>query len=79
MTNEDFFRGRLEQMIDLRHPLAVLAQRMPWSQIKAALTPSFQHREREGQVIEGEDLFGPACRWWELESAQRVGHACRFG
>ena len=60
MTNEDFFRGRLEQMIDLRHPLAVLTRCMPWAQIEAALTPSLQHREREGQVIEGEDLFGPS-------------------
>jgi transposase, IS5 family len=59
MTNEDFFRSRLEQMIDLRHPLAVLAQRMPWTQIETALAPAFQHREREGQVVESEDLFGP--------------------
>ena len=30
MTDEvDFFRSRLDQMIDLRHPLAVLASRMP--------------------------------------------------
>ena len=26
----DFFRNRLVQMIDLRHPLAVLSNRMPW-------------------------------------------------
>ena len=26
---DDFFRNRLDQMIDLRHPLAVLANRMP--------------------------------------------------
>jgi transposase, IS5 family len=26
----DFFRARLDQMIDLKHQLAVLAQRMPW-------------------------------------------------
>jgi IS5 family transposase len=29
----DFFRNRLDQMIDLRHPLAVLANRMPWQEI----------------------------------------------
>jgi transposase, IS5 family len=60
MTNEDFFRSRLEQMIDLRHPLAVLARRMPWAQIEAALSPSFQRRDREGQVVEEDDLFGPS-------------------
>ena len=26
----DFFRNRLDQMIDLRHPLAELSNRMPW-------------------------------------------------
>lgn len=36
---EDFFRNRLDQMIDLRHPLAVLASRMPWQEIEASLAP----------------------------------------
>lgn len=34
---DDFFRNRLGQMIDLRHPLAVLANRMPWQEIEASL------------------------------------------
>jgi transposase, IS5 family len=34
---EDFFRGRLDQMIDLRHPLAVLSTHMPWQEIEASL------------------------------------------
>lgn len=33
----DFFRNRLDLMIDLRHPLAVLANRMPWQEIHASL------------------------------------------
>jgi IS5 family transposase len=37
MATDDFFRSRLDQMIDLRHPLVVLAQRMPRPQIEAAL------------------------------------------
>jgi len=28
MSQEDFFRARLEHMIDLKHPLAVLTQRL---------------------------------------------------
>jgi IS5 family transposase len=36
----DFFRPRLSEMIDLRHPLAVLASRLPWAQIEAALPSS---------------------------------------
>ena len=41
MATDDFFRARLDQMIDLRRPLAVLANRMPWGQIEAALAPVF--------------------------------------
>lgn len=58
MAIDDFFRARLEQMIDLRHPLAVLAGRMPWSQIEAALAPVFERKNRQGQVVEIDDLFG---------------------
>ncbi len=31
----DFFHNRLDQMIDLRRPLAVLANRMPWQEIRS--------------------------------------------
>lgn len=55
----DFFRARLDQMIDLKHPLAVLAQRLPWAQIEQALAPNFAHKERQGKAVEGADLFGP--------------------
>lgn len=54
----DFFRARLDQMIDLRHPLAVLGQRLPWSQIEAALAPSFARTNREGNSVAGDDMFG---------------------
>ncbi|OLI71530.1 transposase, partial [Xanthomonas oryzae pv. oryzae] len=37
--NADFFRQPLAEMIDPRHPLAVLARRLPWAQIKAVLGP----------------------------------------
>ncbi len=37
MAIDDFFRARLEAMIDPGHPLAVLAQRMPWVEIEQAL------------------------------------------
>ncbi len=60
MATDDFFRARLDQMIDLRHPLAMLAKRVPWAQIEAALAPAFSLPERPGQVLEIEDLFGPA-------------------
>ena len=58
MATDDFFRARLDQMIDLRHPLAVLAKRMPWSQIEAALSPAFARKSINGKVIDHDDLFG---------------------
>jgi IS5 family transposase len=54
----DFFRARLDQMIDLREPLAVLAQRMPWDRIETALAPYFERRDRQGRVVQIDDLFG---------------------
>ena len=58
MATDDFFRARLDQMIDLRHPLAVLATRMPWAQIEASLAPLFAHRRRPGRTVTDADLFG---------------------
>lgn len=37
---DELFRSRLENQIDLRHPLAKLAQRMPWSDLEDALAPT---------------------------------------
>jgi IS5 family transposase len=36
-ATDDFFRSRIDHMIDLRHPLAVLASRMPWQQIEGSV------------------------------------------
>jgi len=65
LATDDFFRSRLDQMIDLRHPLAVLAQRMPWQAIEAALAPALAHKNRTGTLVDDVDLVGP--------SAQLVG------
>ena len=59
MSTEDLFRTRLDGMIDLRHPLAILATRMPWDVIEAALAPVLAHKDRAGRAVEGADLFGP--------------------
>ena len=60
MSTPDFFRSRLDAMIDMRHPLAVLANRMPWTSIEATLTPIFERRAREGRISAEIDLFGTA-------------------
>lgn len=57
---DDFFQSRLDAMIDLRHPLAVLATRMPWAQIEASFAPLFAHRDRAERATEAVDLFGIA-------------------
>lgn len=59
MATDDFFRARLDSMIDMRHPLAVLATRMPWARLEASLAPVFAPKQRAGQIVEGSDLFGP--------------------
>ena len=58
MATDDFFRARLDQMIDMSHPLVVLARRMPWAQIEASLAPHFARSSRPGKAMEGLDLFG---------------------
>lgn len=58
MATDDFFRTRLDQMIDMSHPLAVLAHRMPWSQIEAALAPYFARVPRAGRSQQVQDWFG---------------------
>jgi transposase, IS5 family len=56
---DDFFRSRLDQMIDPRHALAVLAQRLPWEKIEASLAPQFAHQARPVQQREqAPDLLG---------------------
>jgi transposase, IS5 family len=58
MATDDFFRARLDSMIDMRHPLAVLSTRMPWAEIEASLAPALAHKDRAGTVVDGADLFG---------------------
>ncbi len=56
---DDFFRSRLDQMIDLRKPLAVLATHIPWQELEAAVAHRFARQVRTGRKVEDSDLFGP--------------------
>jgi IS5 family transposase len=58
MQPVDFFRSRIDAMINLNDPLAVLATRLPWGQIEAAVAAKFEHQNRVGQVLQSEDMFG---------------------
>ena len=58
MQPVDFFRSRIDAMINLNDPLAVLATRLPWNQIETAIAAKFEHQNRVGQVLQSEDMFG---------------------
>ena len=59
METSDFFRSRIDAMINLGDPLAVLARRLPWEVIEASLMAKFERQDRAGQCLDGADLFGP--------------------
>ena len=58
MQEIDFFRSRIDAMINLNDPLAVLATRLPWAQIETAVAAKFEHHHRTGQVLKDQDMFG---------------------
>lgn len=70
-ATDDFFRSRIDQMIDLRHPLAVLASRMPWQEIEARVAHLFVRKAHSGEAMPDLDLFG--------EKPQRVVAASKAG
>jgi hypothetical protein len=59
-ATDDFFRSRIDHMIDLRHPLAVLSSRMPWQQIEASVAHLFVRKARAGVAMPDLYLFGEA-------------------
>ena len=58
MATDDFFRARLDQMIDLKHPLAVLSTRLPWAAVEAAVAPKLAHPAKPAKRVVGQDLAG---------------------
>lgn len=55
---DDFFRSRLDQMIDLRHPLCILGSHIPWQEIEASLAHRLAKAARSGKSLKDMDLFG---------------------
>ncbi|SMQ99248.1 hypothetical protein PD885_02004 [Xanthomonas fragariae] len=45
---DELFRSRLENQIDLRHPLARLSQRMPWAALEQALSSRLPATQADG-------------------------------
>ena len=54
----DFFRARLDEMVDRNHPLVVLSKRLPWGAIGQSLAPHFARQVRPGLKIATQDLLG---------------------
>ena len=70
MPSPDCLRTRLEQKIDLNHPLAVLSTRLTWALIEAAVAPQLAPQAKAPKRVMGEALVG---RWaeyvvWQLSS-----------
>lgn len=59
-ATNDFFRARIDQMIDLNHPLAVLAYRMPWQKIEASISSLLMEKAKTGKRMPDLDGFGEA-------------------
>ncbi len=70
-ATDDFFRARIDQMIDLRHSLAVLASRMPWQELEANVAHLLVRKAHEGKSMPDLDLFG--------EKPQRVASPSNAG
>jgi transposase, IS5 family len=76
---DDIFRSRLDEMLDLRRPLAVIVSRMPWQQIAATLAHQFARQDKAGKQVEDIGLFGPEVKVVGVASPMLVVHACWFG
>ena len=78
MSTPDSFRSRLDQKIDLRHPLAVLSKRLPWTSLEAAVAPKLAREARPAKRVAGIDL----AEAFEGEFGGGIspaGRACRYG
>jgi hypothetical protein len=78
MAIDNFFRARQDVMIEMHHPLAVLATRAPWTDVESSLAP------RLAQVEPSKDrpLWTPPRTWPALASARPAAQApkpCPFG
>ena len=77
-ATDDFFRARLDHMIDLCHSLAVLASRMPWQQIEASVAHLFSREAHAGVAMPDLDLSQLATQLNELLSFLSI-QRCRIG
>ncbi len=58
MSTPEFFRARLDGMVDPRHLVLVLAGRQPWSQIEQDLAVHFESKARPAGAEIAQDMLG---------------------
>ncbi len=75
-ATDDFFRSRIDQMIDLRHPLAVLSSRMPWQDIEARVAHLFVRKAHASQSSPSSDTSKPTTAWTAVTSKGRWMTGC---
>ena len=63
IQTSDFFRSRIDAMLSLSDPLAMLATRLPWDQIEAASAPMFGRKDRAGQTSADVDCSARPSQW----------------
>jgi transposase, IS5 family len=58
VLNQDLYRQTLEEMVDPRHPLVILAGRIPWDELEARIEPLIVRTLRSSRSVPQDDLFG---------------------
>jgi hypothetical protein len=58
VANQDLYRQPLEEMVDPRHTLVVLARRIPWDELETRIEPLIIRNLRSSRSVPLDDLFG---------------------
>ena len=76
MATDDLFRARLDAMINLKHPLAVLATRLPWAAIEVAVAPKLARQALPAKWLGGRICGALTTPSSAAASAQPAARAC---
>ena len=68
-STSDFFRSRIDAMVDQKHPLFILASQLPWASLESTLRAAKPTAEKSPTTELRDDLFGSS------EQTKRQGNA----
>ena len=63
MQQLDFFHSRIDAMINLNEPLAVLVTRLPCHQIKAAVAAKLGHQKAQAKFLKTKTCLAAPIPW----------------